>query len=282
MSVDPEAKTGAMVSIPRDLASFPLYAGGTYPGKINSLLSYARRNPKEFPDGATTTLVKEVGHLVGVPVHYYAAVNLDGFVTLVDLVGGVTVDNPRAIDDPRYGGWTDGRPVGFKLAKGRQKLDAQEALAFVRSRYGAGDSDFSRARRQQLLLLALQKKMTSPEMLPKLPSILAAAGDMIKTNFPAARLNEVLDLAARGGRRRHAAGRARPRVHRPLERPVHVHADPRHEEVRHDVGQAVRRGQPLLQAARVTGAVRRRRRRAARERRAGLSGPGASPGPCAP
>ncbi len=65
----------------------------------------------------------------------------------------------------------------------------------MRSRYGAGDSDFSRARRQQLLLLALQKKMTSPEMLPKLPSILAAAGDMIKTNFPAARLSEVLDLA---------------------------------------------------------------------------------------
>ena len=199
VSVDPETKTGAMVSIPRDVGQLPLYAGGTYAGKINSLLSYARRNPKQFPDGATTTLVKEVGHLVGVPVNYYAAVNLDGFVKLVDLVGGVTVDNPRAIDDPRYGGWTDGRPVGFKLAKGRQKLDAQEALAFVRSRYGAGDSDFSRARRQQLLLLALQKKMTSPEMLPRLPSILAAAGDMVKTNFPAARLNEVLDLATQVG-----------------------------------------------------------------------------------
>ena len=159
VSVDPETRTGAMVSIPRDVGQLPLYAGGTYTGKINSLLSYARRNPKQFPDGATTTLVKEVGHLVGVPVNYYAAVNLDGFVKLVDLVGGVTVDNPRAIDDPRYGGWTDGRPVGFKLAQGQfQNLDAQEALAFVRSRYGAGDSDFSRARRQQLLLLALQRR----------------------------------------------------------------------------------------------------------------------------
>jgi anionic cell wall polymer biosynthesis LytR-Cps2A-Psr (LCP) family protein len=110
-------------------------------------------------------------------------------------VGGVTVNNPRAINDPRYGGWTDGRPVGFKLSAGKHKLDPQEALAFVRSRYGAGDSDFSRARRQQLLLLALQQKLTSPEMLPKLPDILAAAGGMIKTNFPAARLSEVLDLA---------------------------------------------------------------------------------------
>jgi LCP family protein required for cell wall assembly len=195
LSVDPEAKTSVMASLPRDLARFPLWNGGTFTGKINSLLSYAGRNPGEFPDGATTTLVKEVGYLVGVPVHYYAAVNLQGFVTLIDLVGGVTVDNERVINDPGYGGWTDGRPVGFYLAAGRQPLDGQEALAFVRSRKGAGDNDFTRARRQQQLLLALQKKMVDPAMLPRLPSILAAAGDTLKTNFPPSRLSEMLDLA---------------------------------------------------------------------------------------
>ena len=194
-SVDPETRTGVMASVPRDLARFPLWDGRTFDAKINSLLSYARRNPGEFPDGPTTTLVKEVGYLLGVPVHYYAAVNLRGFVTLIDLVGGVTVDNERLIDDPGYGGWTDGRPVGFYLAAGRQRLDGQQALAFVRSRKGAGDNDFTRARRQQQLLLALQKKMTDPAMLPKLPSILAAAGDTLKTNFPASRLSEMLDLA---------------------------------------------------------------------------------------
>ncbi len=255
VSMDPGTKTGAMISIPRDVGRIPLYFGGTYNGKINSLLSYARRNPGEFPDGPTTTLVKEVAHLVGVPVQYYAAVDLAGFVKLVDLVGGVTVDNPRAIDDPRYGGWTDGRPVGFRLAAGRHKLDAQEALAFVRSRYGAGDSDFSRARRQQLLLLALQKKMTSPEMLPKLPSILGAAGDMIKTNFPAARLSEMLDLAKERGPGGHGASRAGPRVHHPVHRSLHVHARPEHEALREDVGEAVRAGQPLLRAARVASAT---------------------------
>jgi LCP family protein required for cell wall assembly len=199
VSVDPDTKTGAMVSIPRDVGKVPLYFGGTYGGKINSLVSYARRHPDDFPDGPITTLRKEVGHLIGVPVPYYASVDLAGFVKLVKLVDGVTINNPRAINDPRYGGWTDGRPVGFRLSEGRHKLDAQEALAYVRSRYGAGDSDFSRARRQQQLLLALQKKLTSPEMLPKLPAILSAAGDMIKTNFPAARLSEVLDLAMEVG-----------------------------------------------------------------------------------
>ncbi len=195
VSVDPETKSGVMASLPRDLARFPLWHGGTFTGKINSLLSYAGRNPGEFPDGATTTLVREVGYLVGVPVHYYAAVNLEGFVTLVDLVGGVTVDNERVINDSGYGGWTDGRPVGFYLAAGKQVLHGQEALAFVRSRKGAGDNDFTRARRQQQLLLALQKKMVDPAMLPRLPSILAAAGDTLKTNFPASRLSEMLDLA---------------------------------------------------------------------------------------
>ncbi len=138
--------------------------------------------------------MKEIGYLLGVPVHYYAAINLEGFVTLIDLVGGVTVDNDRAIADPAYGGWTDRRPIGFFLPAGRHRLDGQEALAFVRSRKGAGDNDFTRARRQQQLLVALQKKMTSPAMLPKLPALLAAAGDTIKTNFPAARLSEMLSL----------------------------------------------------------------------------------------
>jgi LCP family protein required for cell wall assembly len=194
VSVDPEAKTGVMASIPRDLARFPLWSGGVFKDKINSLMSYARRNPSEFPDGPTTSLVKEVGYLLGVPVHYYAAVNLGGFVSLIDLVGGVTVTNDRAINDPAYGGWTDGRKVGFYLGTGKQRLDGQEALAFVRSRKGAGDNDFTRARRQQQLLLALQKKMTDPAMLPKLPAVLAAAGDTVKTNFPASRLSEMLDL----------------------------------------------------------------------------------------
>jgi anionic cell wall polymer biosynthesis LytR-Cps2A-Psr (LCP) family protein len=85
--------------------------------------------------------------------------------------------------------------VGFYLAAGKQHLDGPGALAFARSRKGAGDNDFTRARRQQQLLLALQKKMADPAMLPRLPSILAAAGDTLKTNFPPSRLSEMLGLA---------------------------------------------------------------------------------------
>ena len=70
-------------------------------------MSYTRRHPDEFPDGPLTSLVRQMGFLLGAPIHYYAAIDLAGFRRMIDLVGGVTVENPRAINDPRYD-WLDG------------------------------------------------------------------------------------------------------------------------------------------------------------------------------
>jgi LCP family protein required for cell wall assembly len=140
------------------------------------------------------TVVKELSFLVGVPIQYFAAVDLNGFRRLVDAVGGVTVDVERPIDDPQYD-WLDGSPLGFHLAAGPRRLDGRLALAYVRSRYGAGDNDFTRARRQQLLLLALRDRLTDPAMLPRLPELVQIAGDTIRTNFPADRVAEMLQLA---------------------------------------------------------------------------------------
>ncbi|MGK2849935.1 MAG: LCP family protein [Candidatus Limnocylindrales bacterium] len=195
VSVDPTDGQVTMVSFPRDIAQFKLSDGRTFTGKLNSLMNYADRNPREFPDGGKLTLTREVGHLLGIPIHYYAAVDLEGFAHLIDRVGGVTINNGTAIDDPGYGGWTDGRPVGFRLSKGRHTLDGQEALAFVRSRRTT--SDFSRARRQQQLIIALQRELTDPSKLPSLPGILADASDTVTTNFPVDGLGEMVDLATR-------------------------------------------------------------------------------------
>ncbi len=194
VSIDPVSKEVDMLSFPRDLSSLPLWDGRTYKGKINSLMTYAQGHRKEFPDGGLPTLMKELGFLLGVPMHYYAAIDLAGFVRMVDLVGGVTIDNPRLIDDPGYGGWTNGHPIGFHLTAGKHRLDGQNALAYVRSRKGIGDNDFTRSRRQQQVLVALGKKLADPAMLPKLPDIVRAAGDTIRTNFPPDRLGEMLDI----------------------------------------------------------------------------------------
>src|SRR4029079_6587224 len=104
-------------------------------------------HPSEFEDNPANALIKQVGYLLGVPIHYYAAIDLDGFRRMIDLVGGVTIDNPKPINDVRDA-WLDVRR-GFSRSAGKHKLDGETALAYVRSRQGVGDSDFTRARRQQ-------------------------------------------------------------------------------------------------------------------------------------
>jgi polyisoprenyl-teichoic acid--peptidoglycan teichoic acid transferase len=194
VSVDPETHTAVMVSFPRDIADFPLYSGGIYHGKVNALMTDAEKHHGKFPDGGITTLTKELGFLLGIPIHYYAAINLDGFESMIDEVGGVTITNNSLIDDPTYGGWNVPGKIGFHLAPGTHTLDGANALAYVRSRKGVGNNDFERARRQQQLLVALEHKLADPTMLPKLPRLLDDATRTITTSFPADRLKEMLDL----------------------------------------------------------------------------------------
>jgi LCP family protein required for cell wall assembly len=193
-SVDPKTHKGVLISIPRDLARFPLPDGRIYQGKINSLMTYAAAHPEEFPNGPLPTLIETLGDLVGVPIHYFAAIDLAGFVRMVDSVGGIDIDNKKAIDDPVYGGWTDNRPVGFHLSPGPHHLDGQNALAYARSRKGPGDNDFTRARRQQEVLLALRARLTDPAVIPQLPALVQAVGKTLRTNVPPDQVPVLLEL----------------------------------------------------------------------------------------
>jgi LCP family protein required for cell wall assembly len=193
ISVNPVDNSVVMLSMPRDVSNFPMYNGKTYTGKINSLMTWARNHPQDYPDGPFPTLIRELGYLIGIPIHYYAAIDLAGFTRMINVVGGVTVDNPRAINDPKYD-WLDGSSPGFYLKAGTVSLDGRTALAYVRSRQGLGDSDFTRAARQQQLLVALRAKLSTPAMIPKLPDILRVAGDTVRTNLPTDRLEEFIAL----------------------------------------------------------------------------------------
>jgi polyisoprenyl-teichoic acid--peptidoglycan teichoic acid transferase len=193
ISLDPATKTAVMISIPRDTSYFRLYSGGTYTGKINSLMTAAYLSPTRYPDGPIRTLTREVGYLLGIPIHYYAAIDLAGFRRMIDLVGGVDVVNPQPIQDPLYD-WLDGSSNGFYLTAGPHHLNGRLALAYVRSRQGQGDSDYSRAARQQQVLVALKQKMIQPAMLTKLPALLDAAAQTIKTDFPPDRVSDMIDI----------------------------------------------------------------------------------------
>ncbi len=193
VSIDPVKKTVVMASVPRDLAQFPMYSGGTFSGKINSLMTVAAADPRRYPDGGIGTLAHEIGFLLGVKISYFAFVNLQGFENLINAVGGVDVVNPADISDPGY--IFPDHSIGFFLKAGPQHLDARIGLAFVRTRKGVGDNDYTRARRQQLILQAIRQKLLSPATLPRIPAILDALAQTIRTDFPASRIKAMVQVS---------------------------------------------------------------------------------------
>jgi polyisoprenyl-teichoic acid--peptidoglycan teichoic acid transferase len=186
VSLDTTTRKVAMVSVPRDTSAFPLYWGGKVGStfKINALASAVRQGRLKSPDQPMATLAKEIGYLVGIPVNYYAVIDLTGFPRMIDLVGGVDVVNPKAFFDPMQ---------NHTWPAGPMHLDGDQALLYVRSRYG--DSDYARATRQQDVLVALEKKMTNPGTLLKLPQLLDAAAKTIRTNFPMDTVSDYVALA---------------------------------------------------------------------------------------
>jgi LCP family protein required for cell wall assembly len=109
-------------------------------------------------------LVKTVERLTGAKIDHYAEVNLLGFYTLTNAIGGVRVCLNKAVKEFRS---------GANFPAGEQTISGGAALAFVRQRYGLPQSDFSRIRRQQVFLAAVAHKILSAGTLTS-PSKLTA------------------------------------------------------------------------------------------------------------
>ena len=191
VSIDPDG-TSAMISVPRDLYGVRLPDGRVYEDKLNSLLSVADSNPDQYPLGGAKTLKETIGDFLGIEIHYFAALNLIGFKQAIDAVGGVDITVTRAIADPVYS--EDGiEGPGFYLDAGQYHMDGKLALAYVRSRHGPGDSDFTRAERQQEVLAAVQQKLTAGNLLVALPGLLDAVRNTIATDVPSSRIPMLAD-----------------------------------------------------------------------------------------
>ena len=186
-SVDTSNNDVYMFSFPRDTAQFPLYdaAGGTFNGKLNQFAGWTKgqANPDgspRFTEPGQQSLSYEIGFLLGIPIDYYASINLCGFPQLIDAVGGVDVCNTKIIDDASYP--NPGGQPGFHLDPGEYHMDGATALAYARSRHGS--SDFARAKRQQQLLSAIRQAILQPQNIQRLPEIISAMTDVVHTNFP--------------------------------------------------------------------------------------------------
>ena len=194
-SFDRELGSVVQISFPRDTGRLPMYDGTTFNPRINSLLGRANRDAERYPDGGIGTLSREIGYLLGVDVHYYAAVDMDGFRQLVDAVGGVDIEVTKQIADPVR---------RLYLEPGRHHFDGETALNYVRSRFGPGNSDYERARRQQQVLRALGQRVRDPFVVARIPDIVATAARLVRTNMPLEDLDQllaVLDAANRADAR---------------------------------------------------------------------------------
>ena len=169
VAIDPEGKRVGVVSVPRDLwVSLPNYAN-----RVNT-----------FDGVGGPALLKQVlQSQLGIPIHYYARVDFQGFVKAIDTLGGVTVDvECRLVETTPDADAPGGRRVIFDMPAGPVKMDGATALYFSRSRYST--SDFDRMRRQEAVLLAVRKKLLSPEILPRLSEIIPALSAMTQTDIP--------------------------------------------------------------------------------------------------
>ena len=201
VSLDTVTETVSMVSIPRDMVDVPLPDGRRFRDKINSLVSYARRNPAQFPGSDGTgfdVLMGALGTLLERPIAYYAKVDLGGFVGVVDTLGGVNVDVGHGFCDPRYDEY--GFTRGFSITAGRHHLNGQQALAFARVRKPAGESDFTRAARQQEVMSGIRDAIVKGGFLNDPIGLIKAIGRTVETNVPRELLPDLADAASRVGR----------------------------------------------------------------------------------
>ena len=189
LTFDPQNRTAGLLSMPRDL--WVPIPGFGYETRINT--AFPLGETYGYQGGGPQLAKDTVSSFIGQPVQYYARVNFQGFVDVVDMLGGVDIVVPFTIHDEMYPTEDYGIKT-FHLEAGTQHLDGETALMYVRTRNV--DDDYARAGRQQQVIRAVADKVlradTLTTLLPKLPRLLMTIGDTIQTDIP---MNLRLELA---------------------------------------------------------------------------------------
>jgi polyisoprenyl-teichoic acid--peptidoglycan teichoic acid transferase len=203
LSVEIETGRAAMFGFPRNMTNVPLgeaqtaYPGNVFPAPemLSGLWRRAAERPGQFPGSEDIgrecqfdfacargwrALAGSIQQMAGVPLDGIIAVDLNGFADLVDAVGGVWIDVPARVYDPRYP-TQDGTRIEIDIEPGCQKLDGTLALAYARSR--RQDSDYQRMRRQQVVLQAIRRQFDPLALLPRVPELLNIARDNLFTTI---------------------------------------------------------------------------------------------------
>ncbi len=202
VSIDPVSGDTAMFSVPRNWTQSPLPDGmgvwdcNCYPELINELWVAGEQYPDAFPgpsDNPSVNAVKGViSEFLGIPIHYYAMVNLDGFVEMVDALGGVEVYVPDAVYDAEYPSEDGVNTEVIDIKPGLNKFDGHLALAYSRSRHQ--DSDYFRMNRQRCVIEAMVQQTDPLNVLRNFQSLASVIKDTVLTDIPIEALPQLVDL----------------------------------------------------------------------------------------
>lgn len=204
-SIDTATGRTVMFSLPRNLQDVPFPADSPLHGRfptgpdcgdeclLNAVHTYGAANPALFPDSrdpGAEAVKQAVSAILGLPVHYYVLVNMDGFRDMVDAFGGITI---RVEERVPIGGVTT--PIRDYIEPGLQELDGHQSLWYVRSR--AESDDYDRMARQRCVIGAILRQADPWVILRRYEKIAASARDLVSTDIPRGLLTDLVDLAVK-------------------------------------------------------------------------------------
>jgi len=176
-----------VISLPRDsYVAIPAYTDAQ---GVHHAASHNKLNAAYAFGGAKLT-VQTVELATGVHIDHYVEIGFDGFVTMVNALGGINVCSTTALNDPKS---------GLKLPAGTTRLDGAHALAYVRARYVDPTADLGRMKRQQAFLGSMFRSALSTQVLLnplKLNSFLSATLSSVTLDTGLSR-DDLLALATR-------------------------------------------------------------------------------------
>ncbi|HET8570642.1 MAG TPA: LCP family protein [Candidatus Limnocylindria bacterium] len=204
VSIDVASGRVAAFSLPRYTLGVPLpepaasafSCGCAAHEYANALYVYANQHPELFPGGDERGLKALSGmaeRLFGVQLDGMVVADLNGFVKLVDAIGGITLTIPQPVYDAKYRPPDGGHLVELYFPAGKQHLDGWHALAYARTRHQ--DGDFNRMKRQQQVVQALGRELRC-DPLGDLPAVLDVARESLWTNLPLASVPDMLEIDA--------------------------------------------------------------------------------------
>ncbi|HYM14972.1 MAG TPA: LCP family protein [Dehalococcoidia bacterium] len=177
--IDPNNHTAGILSIPRDsLMQVPMPDGTYTQDRINT--AYVYDWSSKDSSAAPKALERTIAHNMGIAIDHYVIFDQRSAEGLIDAMGGVTIDNPKAFGQKDYSD-DDIHVVPQYFPAGKLSLDGYQAVAYGRIRQGS--SDFDRILRQQRVASALIHQAESPLSLLRAPAAFSAYRKTVKTDM---------------------------------------------------------------------------------------------------